>query len=43
VSIPIGLLLLCISMLFAAGGLILVQRMVPIGVRRQHNDVAGFI
>jgi hypothetical protein len=43
VSIPIGLLLLCISMLLAAGGLILVQRLVPIAVRRQHNDVAGFI
>jgi hypothetical protein len=43
VSIPIGLLLLCISMLLAAGGLILVQRFVPIAVRRQHNDVAGFI
>jgi hypothetical protein len=38
-----GLLLLCISMFLAAGGLILVQRMVPIEVRRQHNDVAGFI
>jgi hypothetical protein len=37
------LLLLCISMLLAAGGLILVQRLVPIAVRRQHNDVAGFI
>jgi hypothetical protein len=43
VSIPTGLLLLCISMLLAAGGLILVQRLVPIAVRRQHNDVAGFI
>src|SRR5918992_34998 len=43
VSIPIGLLLLCISMLLAAGELILVQRLVPIDVRRQHNDVAGFI
>ena len=30
-------------MSFAAGGLILVQRLVPIAVRRQHNDVAGFI
>ena len=30
-------------MLLAAGGLILVQRLVPIAVRRQHNDVAGFI
>ena len=27
----------------AAGGLILVQRLVPNDVRRQHNDVAGFI
>jgi uncharacterized membrane protein YraQ (UPF0718 family) len=35
--------MLCISMLLAAGGLILVQRLVPIAVRRQHNDVAGFI
>jgi len=43
VSIPTGLLLLCISMSLAAGGLILVQRSVPIAVRRQHNDVAGFI
>jgi hypothetical protein len=43
VSIPTGLLLLCISMSLAAGGLILVQRLVPIAVRRQHNDVAGFI
>jgi hypothetical protein len=43
VSIPIGLLLLCVSMLLAAGGLILVQRSVPIAVRREHNDVAGFI
>jgi hypothetical protein len=43
VSIPIGLLLLCIYMLLAAGGLILVQRSVPIAMRRQHNDVAGFI
>jgi uncharacterized membrane protein YraQ (UPF0718 family) len=43
VSIPIGLLLLCMYMLLAAGGLILVQRSVPIAKRRQHNDVAGFI
>ena len=42
-SIRTGLLLLCISMLLAAGGLILVRRLVPIAVRRQHNDVAGFI
>ena len=42
-SIPIGLLLLCISMLLAAGGLIVVQLLVPKEVRMQHNDVAGFI
>ena len=42
-SIPVGLLLLCVAMALAVGGLILVQRFVPIAVRRQHNDVAGFI
>ena len=42
-SIPIGLVLLCIAMTLAVGGLILVQRMVPKDLRRQHNDVAGFI
>jgi uncharacterized protein (DUF983 family) len=42
-SIPLGLLLLCIAMALAVGGLILVERLVPTGVRRQHNDVAGFI
>ncbi len=30
-------------MILAAGGLILVQRLVPNEVRMQHNDVAGFI
>jgi hypothetical protein len=33
----------CISVSLAAGGLILVQRLVPKEVRMQHNDVAGFI
>lgn len=42
-SIPVGLLLLCLVMLVAVGGLVLVQRLVPITLRRQHNDVAGFI
>jgi Protein of unknown function (DUF4239) len=42
-SLPSGLLLLCLSMALAVGGLILVQRLVPIDVRRQQNDVAGFI
>jgi hypothetical protein len=43
VSIPIGLLLLGVFMLLSAGGLILVQRLVPIAVRRQQNDVVGFL
>ena len=43
VSIPVGLLLLGVFMLLSAGGLILVQRLVPIAVRRQHNDVVGFL
>jgi hypothetical protein len=42
-SIPTGLLLLCVAVALAVGGLILVQRLVPTDVRRQHNDVAGFI
>jgi hypothetical protein len=42
-TIPVGLLLVFGSMALAVGGLILVQRVVPIAVRRQHNDVAGFI
>jgi Protein of unknown function (DUF4239) len=42
-TIPVGLLIVFGSMTLAVGGLILVQRLVPIDVRRQHNDVAGFI
>lgn len=42
-STPIGLLLMSIYMALAVGGLILVQWSVPFAVRRQHNDVAGFI
>ena len=42
-SIPSGLLLLCVAMALAVGGLILVQLLVPTEVRRQQNDVAGFI
>jgi len=30
-------------MALAVGGLLVVQRLVPIALRRQHNDVAGFI
>jgi hypothetical protein len=42
-TIPVGLLLVCGAMVASVGGLILVQRLVPIALRRQHNDVAGFI
>lgn len=42
-SILSGLLLLCVAMALAVGGLILVQLLVPTEVRRQQNDVAGFI
>lgn len=42
-SILIGLLLLCVALVLAVGGSILVQRLVPVELRRQHNDVAGFM
>jgi hypothetical protein len=38
-----GLFVVCISVLVAVAGLALVQRLVPSTVRKQHNDVAGFI
>jgi hypothetical protein len=42
-SLHFGVLLVGTSIVLAVGGLILVQRLVPTSVRRQHNDVAGFI
>jgi hypothetical protein len=42
-STPTGILVICAAIALAVGGLILVQRLIPIGLRRQHNDVAGFI
>ena len=42
-SVPLGVFLICAFVACAVGGLILVQRTVPIATRRQHNDVAGFI
>jgi hypothetical protein len=36
-------LLVCLFVLISVGGLILVQRLVPIEVRQRQNDVAGFI
>jgi hypothetical protein len=41
--IVIGLFLICLAILLAVGGLMLVQRLVPIRQRLRHNDVAGFI
>jgi hypothetical protein len=38
-----GLLLICLAMLVAVGGLMLVQRLMPTRPRLRHNDVAGFI
>jgi hypothetical protein len=43
ISILSGVLLICLFVVFAVGGLILVQRLVPMGVRQRQNDVAGFI
>jgi Protein of unknown function (DUF4239) len=41
--ITFGLFLICLAMLVAGGGLVLVQRLMPTRRRMQHNDVAGFI
>jgi hypothetical protein len=38
-----GLFLICLAMLVAVGGLVLVQRLMPTRRRLGHNDVAGFI
>jgi hypothetical protein len=38
-----GLFLICLAMLVAVGGLVLVERLMPARRRLQHNDVAGFI
>jgi uncharacterized membrane protein YraQ (UPF0718 family) len=38
-----GLLVVAVSVLIAVTGLTVVQRVVPSQVRREHNDVAGFI
>jgi hypothetical protein len=43
ISIVFGLFMICLALLLAVGGLVLVQRLVPIEVRQPHNDVAGFI
>ena len=43
INIVSGLLVVAVSVLIAVAGLTLVQRLVPSRLRREHNDVAGFI
>jgi len=38
-----GVLMVILCVLFAVGGLKLVQRLVPVAIRARHNDVAGCI
>ena len=38
-----GLFALSLFVLASVAGLVVVQRVVPIEMRKQHNDVAGFI
>jgi protein-S-isoprenylcysteine O-methyltransferase Ste14 len=38
-----GVLVVCGASLVAVAGLMLVQRLVPAAIRKEHNDVAGFI
>jgi zinc transporter ZupT len=38
-----GLFVVCLSVLVAVAGLMLVQPLVPATRRKEHNDVAGFI
>src|SRR3712207_477676 len=42
-SIVYGALVVCGACLAAVVGLALVQRLVPASIRKEHNDVAGFI
>src|ERR671916_854475 len=42
-SVVYGVLVVCGACLAALVGLVLVQRLVPVSVREEHNDVAGFI
>ncbi len=42
-SVVYGVLIVCGACLAAVIGLALVQRLVPVAIRKEHNDVAGFI
>ena len=43
INVVSGLLMVAVSVLIAVTGLMLVQRLVPLRLRKEHNDVAGFI
>jgi len=43
VRIVVSLLLICLAVLLAVGGLVLVERLMPTRRRLRQNDVAGFI
>ena len=43
ISIVLGLVLVAMFVAASVGGLVLVQRKVPVERRREHNDVAGFM
>ena len=43
INIVSGLLVVAVSVLIAVTGLTMVQRLVPLQLRKEHNDVAGFI
>jgi Protein of unknown function (DUF4239) len=42
-TVVYGVLVVCGASLAAVVGLVLVQRLVPAAIRKEHNDVAGFI
>ncbi len=42
-SVVYGVLVVCGASVVAVVGLALVQRLVPATIRKEHNDVAGFI
>src|SRR5919112_2882078 len=42
-TVVYGVLVVCGACLAAVVGLMLVQRLVPATIRKEHNDVAGFI
>src|SRR5215216_715151 len=42
-SVVYGVLVVCGACIAAVIGLAVVQRLVPVATRKEHNDVAGFI